>query len=119
MTNLNLPSRSPPTSTLTRATAKPVALLLHRASRVKGRGYNLLRSEGYQGVEDRGVRQVLVHSEPFAVEQKDGRYIVTSRLTGNFRGARSICGSLPPRARKIASLEIAPELRSAARSARW
>ena len=26
-------------------------------------------------------------SAPFAVEQKDGRYIVTSRLTGNFPGS--------------------------------
>jgi hypothetical protein len=26
-------------------------------------------------------------SEPFAVEQKDGRYIVTSRLTGDFPGS--------------------------------
>src|ERR1700730_16952924 len=26
-------------------------------------------------------------SEPVAVEQKDGRYIVTSRLTGNFPGS--------------------------------
>ena len=26
-------------------------------------------------------------SEPFAMEQKDGRYVVTSRLTGNFPGS--------------------------------
>ena len=26
-------------------------------------------------------------SQPFAVEQKDGRYLVTSRLTGNFPGS--------------------------------
>ena len=26
-------------------------------------------------------------SEPFAVEQREGRYIVTSRLTGNFPGS--------------------------------
>jgi arylamine N-acetyltransferase len=48
-------------------------------------------------------------SEPVAVEQKDGRYIVTCRLTGNFPGS-------PIKLRyrfglergKIASLEIAP-----------
>jgi hypothetical protein len=48
-------------------------------------------------------------STPFAVEQKDGWCIVTSRLTGNFPG-----GSVDLRYRfrlergKIAQLEIAP-----------
>ena len=48
-------------------------------------------------------------SAPFAVEQKDGRYIVTSRLTGNFPGSPV---DLRYRFRlergKIAHLEIAP-----------
>ena len=48
-------------------------------------------------------------SEPFAREQKDGKFIVTSRLTGNFPGSPvnlrfffDIDGD------KIASLEIIP-----------
>jgi hypothetical protein len=48
-------------------------------------------------------------SAPFAVEQKDGRYIVTSRLTGNFPGSPV---DLRYRFRlergKIAHLAIAP-----------
>ena len=48
-------------------------------------------------------------SEPLAVEQKDGRYIVTSRLTGNFPGSpielRYVFGL---ERGKIAFLEIAP-----------
>jgi hypothetical protein len=48
-------------------------------------------------------------SEPFACEQKDGRVVVTSRLTGNFPGSpvnlRFFFGLDDG---KIASLEIIP-----------
>ena len=48
-------------------------------------------------------------SEPFACEQKDGKIIVTSRLTGNFPGSpvnlRFFFGL---EGEKIASLEIIP-----------
>ena len=48
-------------------------------------------------------------SEPVALEQKDGRYIVTCRLTGNFPGSpielRYVFGV---ERGKIAFLEIAP-----------
>ena len=48
-------------------------------------------------------------SEPFAMERKDGRYIVTSRLTGNFPGSpvdlRFVFGL---ERGKIAFLEITP-----------
>src|SRR5437762_1131033 len=48
-------------------------------------------------------------SEPFACEQKDGKVIVTSRLTGNFPGSpvnlRFIFGL---EGDQIASLEITP-----------
>jgi len=48
-------------------------------------------------------------SEPIAVEQKDGRYIVTSRLTGNFPGSPIGLRYLFGLERgKIAFLEIAP-----------
>jgi hypothetical protein len=48
-------------------------------------------------------------SEPFAVEQKDGRYIVTSRLTGNFPGSPvNLRLSFHLERGKIASLEIQP-----------
>jgi hypothetical protein len=48
-------------------------------------------------------------SEPFAFEQKDGKFVVTSRLTGNFPGSpvnlRFFFGL---EGDKIASLEIIP-----------
>src|SRR5258706_14021073 len=48
-------------------------------------------------------------SKPFAMEQKDGRFIVTSRLVGNFPGSpvdlRYVFGL---ERGKIASLEITP-----------
>jgi hypothetical protein len=48
-------------------------------------------------------------SEPLAVEQKDGRYIVTSRLTGNFPGSPvNLRFSFQLERGKIASLEIKP-----------
>jgi hypothetical protein len=48
-------------------------------------------------------------SEPLAVEQKEGRYIVTSRLTGNFPGSPVDLRLVFRLERgKIAHLEIAP-----------
>lgn len=48
-------------------------------------------------------------SEPFAVAQKDGRYIVTSRLTGNFPGSPvDLRFAFRLERGKIASLEITP-----------
>ncbi len=48
-------------------------------------------------------------SEPFALEQKDGRYIVTSRLTGNFPGSPvDLRYAFRLERGKIANLEIAP-----------
>jgi hypothetical protein len=48
-------------------------------------------------------------SAPFAVEQKDGRYIVTSRLTGNFPGSPvDLRYHFRLERGKIAHLEIAP-----------
>jgi hypothetical protein len=48
-------------------------------------------------------------TEPLAVEQKDGRYIVTCRLTGNFPGSPVLLRfSFHLERGKIASLEIRP-----------
>lgn len=48
-------------------------------------------------------------SEPFAVEQKDGGYIVTSRLTGDFPGSPlNLRFAFRLERGKIAFLEIAP-----------
>src|SRR5688572_13833913 len=48
-------------------------------------------------------------SEPFACEQKDGKFVVTSRLTGNFPGSPVTLRFLfELEGEKIASLEIIP-----------
>jgi SnoaL-like domain len=48
-------------------------------------------------------------SEPFAVEQKEGRYVVTSRLTGNFPGSPvDLRFVFRLEGGKIAFLEITP-----------
>jgi SnoaL-like domain len=47
--------------------------------------------------------------EPFACEQKDGKIVVTSRLTGNFRGSPvNLRFFFELEGEKIASLEIIP-----------
>jgi hypothetical protein len=48
-------------------------------------------------------------SEPFACEQKDGKFVVTSRLTGNFPGSPvNLRFFFELEGDKIASLEIIP-----------
>jgi hypothetical protein len=48
-------------------------------------------------------------SEPLACEQKDGKFVVTSRLTGNFPGSPvSLRFFFGLKGDKIASLEIIP-----------
>jgi hypothetical protein len=48
-------------------------------------------------------------SEPFAVDEADGRYVVTSRLTGSFPGSPiDLRYSFRLADGKIAALEIAP-----------
>jgi hypothetical protein len=48
-------------------------------------------------------------SKPLAVEQKDGRYIITGRLTGNFPGSPvDVRFAFRLERGKIASLEITP-----------
>jgi hypothetical protein len=48
-------------------------------------------------------------SEPFAVEHKGGRYVVTSRLTGNFPGSPlDLRFAFRLERGKIAALEIGP-----------
>ena len=48
-------------------------------------------------------------NEPFAVEQKDGEHVVTSRLTGNFPGSPvDLRFVFRLERRKIAFLEITP-----------
>ena len=51
----------------------------------------------------------LYTSEPFAVEHRDGQYIVTTRLTGNFPGSPvDLRFAFRLERGKIASLEITP-----------
>ena len=48
-------------------------------------------------------------SEPFACEQQDGKFVVTSRLTGNFPGSPvNLRFVFELQGSKIASLEILP-----------
>ncbi len=48
-------------------------------------------------------------SEPFACEQKDGKFVVSSRLTGNFPGSpANLRFFFELEGDKIASLEIIP-----------
>ena len=77
----------------------------------------IVRDEGqtYTGVDaikawkDAASAKYSYACEPFAVEQKQGAYVVTSRLTGNFPGSPvDLKFAFRLERGKIAALEIAP-----------
>ena len=83
--------------------------LFHEAGRRQGRGTTHSGPEAIKAWKTAASAKYSYTSEPFAVEQKDGRYIVTSRLTGNFPGSPvDLRYAFRLERGKIASLEITP-----------
>lgn len=78
----------------------------------------IVKDEGhtYEGLNEirrwkaaTSIKYVYYMSEPFAFESKDGRSVVTSRLTGNFPGSPvDLRFFFRLEGDKIASLEITP-----------
>jgi len=61
------------------------------------------------GGDGKASAKYVYTSQPLALEQKDGRYIVTSRLTGNFPGSPvDLRFAFCLERGKIAYLEITP-----------
>jgi hypothetical protein len=76
---------------------------------VKDEGQTYVGTEAIAAWKTAASTKYAYRSEPFALETKDGRHIVTSRLTGTFPGSPVDLRFRFTLARgKIATLEIAP-----------
>ena len=81
--------------------------MLHRKCRREGRGTHLQRPAAINQWKADASTKYQYTSEPFACEQKDGKIVVTSRLTGNFPGSPvNLRFFFELEGDKIASLEI-------------
>jgi hypothetical protein len=109
MTHLNLPEPIAAYFDADTRDAEAVARCFTKQAVVKDEGQTHTGVAAIKAWKSAASAKYTYTSEPFAVDQKDGGYVVTSRLTGNFPGSpvnlrfafRVECG-------KIASLEIAP-----------
>ena len=111
MTTLNLPE---PIAAYfdadKRGDADAVASCFTKEAVVKDEGHKARRSGGDPEVEDRGVGKVLVRQPaPRRASRRTGRYVVTSRLTGNFPGSPiDLRYAFRLERGQIVSLEITP-----------
>ena len=76
---------------------------------VKDEGHTYVGRAAIKQWKADGSTKYQYTSEPFANEQKDGKFVVTSRLTGNFPGSPAdLRFFFELEGDKIASLEIIP-----------
>jgi SnoaL-like domain len=76
---------------------------------VKDEGHTYVGRAAIKQWKADGSTKYQYTSEPFACEEKDGKLVVTSRLTGNFPGSPvNLRFFFELEADKIASLEIIP-----------
>ena len=67
--------------------AEAVARCFTKRAVVKDEGHTYTGSAAITAGKTAASAKYSYTSEPFAVEHKDGAYVVTSRLTGNFPGS--------------------------------
>jgi len=109
MTDLNLPEPIAAYFDADQRDGEAVARCFTKQAIVKDEGQTHSGAKAIKAWKTAASAKYAYTSKPFALEQNDGRYIVTSRLTGNFPGSpvelryvfRLECG-------RIAYLEIAP-----------
>lgn len=87
MTDLNFPEPIAAYFNADRLDAEAVARCFTKEAIVKDEGHTHLGSAAIRTWKVEASAKYSYTSEPIAMEQKDGRYIVTSRLTGNFPGS--------------------------------
>lgn len=86
-----------------------VARCFTKQAVVKDEGQNHSGPEAIKAWKTAASAKYAYSSEPFALKQEDGLYIVTSRLTGNFPGSPiDLRYAFRLERGKIASLEIMP-----------
>jgi len=109
MTDLNLPEPIAAYFKADQRGGEAVARCFTKQAVVKDEGQTHCDLEAIKAWKTAASAKYAYTSAPFAVEQKDGRYIVTSRLTGNFPGSPLDLRYLfRLERRKIAHLEITP-----------
>ena len=109
MDNLNLPEPIAAYFDADKRDGEAVARCFTKLGVVKDEGQTHLGPAAIKAWKTIATARYSYSSEPFAVAQKDGRYIVTSRLTGNFPGSPVDLRFFFNLARgKIAFLEITP-----------
>ncbi len=109
MTKLNLPEPIAAYFDADKHDGEAVACCFTKQAVVEDEGQTHSGLEAIKAWKSAASVKYLYTSEPFALEQKDGRYIVTSRLTGNFPGSPvDLRFAFRLERGKIASLEITP-----------
>ena len=109
MSELNLPEPIAAYFEADERDGESVARCFTRQAVVKDEGVTHVGPAAIKAWKTEASAKYSYISEPFAVEQKEGRYIVTSRLTGNFPGSLVDLRFVFRLERgKIAHLEIAP-----------
>jgi hypothetical protein len=109
MTHLNLPEPIAAYFDADTRDAQAVARCFTKQAVVKDEGQTNTGVAAIKAWKSAASAKYTYTSEPFAVDQKDGGYVVTSRLTGNFPGSPvNLLFAFRLERGKIASLEIAP-----------
>ena len=109
MTHLNLPEPIAAYFDTDKRDAEAVARCFTKRAVVKDEGQTHTGVAAIKAWKSAASAKYTYTSEPFAVDQKDGGYVVTSRLTGNFPGSPlNLRFAFRLERGKIASLEIAP-----------
>ena len=109
MTDLKLPEPIAAYFNADRLDSEAVAGCFTKQAVVKDEGHTHSGPAAIRAWKVEASAKYSYTSEPYAVEQKEGRYIVTSRLTGNFPGSPVDLRFVFRLERgKIAFLEITP-----------
>ena len=109
MTNLNLPEPIAAYFDADKRDGEAVAQCFTKQAIVIDEGQTHSGTEAIKAWKTAASAKYSYISEPLGVEQTDGRYIVTCRLTGNFPGSPiDLRYAFRLERGKIASLEIIP-----------
>jgi len=87
MSKLNLPEPIAAYFDADKRDANAVALCFRKQAVVKDEGETHSGLEAIKAWKAAASSKYLYTSVPYAMEEKDGLYVVTSRLTGNFPGS--------------------------------
>lgn len=109
MTHLNLPEPIAAYFDADKRDGEAVARCFTKQAVVKDEGQTHSGLTAIKAWKTAASAKYSYTSQPFAVEQKDERFVVTSRLVGNFPGSPvDLRYAFELERGKIASLEIAP-----------